>query len=123
MIKLTNVSKYYGDRLVLDNINLSFPSRGLCVIYGPSGSGKTTLLNCLAGLTSFQGTIEVNRLSLSSMNDETLSKWRLSSVGFIFQDFKLFESETVWRNIAFPLKLSMIYHAICEIGSVMTFYH
>lgn len=104
MIKLTNVSKYYGDRLVLDNINLSFPSRGLCVIYGPSGSGKTTLLNCLAGLTSFQGTIEVNRLSLSSMNDETLSKWRLSSVGFIFQDFKLFESETVWRNITFPLE-------------------
>lgn len=104
MIRLTNVSKRYGDRLVLNNITLQFPSSGLCVIYGPSGSGKTTLLNCIAGLTSFQGTIEVNRLSLSSLNDKMLSKWRLSSVGFIFQDFKLFETETVLRNLVFPLE-------------------
>ena len=104
MIKLNNVTKQYGNRLVLKCLNYQFPNKGLCIIYGPSGSGKTTLLNCIAGLLSFNGSIEVGHQYLERMNDDELSKLRLSEYGFIFQDFKLFENETVIANLLFPLE-------------------
>ena len=104
MIKLTNVTKSYDGRPVLKNISYVFPEKGLVVIYGPSGSGKTTLLNCIAGLTTFYGSIQVNRQNIELLNDEDLSHLRLSTYGFIFQDFKLFETETVLANLLFPLE-------------------
>ena len=104
MIKLTNVTKSYGPRAVLKCITHQFPEKGISVIYGPSGSGKTTLLNCIAGLISFYGSIQVNRQSIETLNDNDLSRLRLTTYGFIFQDFKLFESETVLSNLLFPLE-------------------
>ncbi|MBQ6730301.1 MAG: ATP-binding cassette domain-containing protein [Bacilli bacterium] len=104
MIKLTNVRKSFQDRLVLKNINYEFPRNGLCVIYGQSGCGKTTLLNCLSGLIPFEGSIEIDHQRIESLNDNELSNLRLSSYGFVFQDFKLFENETVSANLLFPLE-------------------
>lgn len=104
MIKLTNVRKAFQNRLVLNNINYEFPRNGLCIIYGESGSGKTTLLNCISGLISFDGNIEIDHQNIESLNDEELSNLRLSSYGFVFQDFKLFENETVMANLLFPLE-------------------
>ena len=104
MIKLTNVRKAFKNRLVLKNINYEFPRNGLCIIYGASGSGKTTLLNCIAGLIQFEGTIEIDHQIIGSLNDDELSNLRLTSYGFIFQDFKLFENETVLANLLFPLE-------------------
>ena len=104
MIKLTNVKKRFQNRLALYNINHVFPRNGLCVIYGASGSGKTTLLNCLSGLIPFEGSIEIDHLNIEMLNDNELSNLRLSSFGFIFQDFKLFENETVIANLLFPLE-------------------
>ena len=104
MIKLTNVRKAFQNRIALNNINYEFPRNGLCIIYGQSGSGKTTLLNCLSGLISFEGSIEIEHQRIESLNDEELSNQRLSSYGFVFQDFKLFENETVEANLLFPLE-------------------
>lgn len=104
MIKLSNVTKSYDGRPVLKGITHAFPEKGLVVIYGPSGSGKTTLLNCIAGLTNFYGSIQVDRQNIELLNDEDLSHLRLSKYGFIFQDFKLFETETVLANLLFPLE-------------------
>ena len=104
MIKLTNLTKSYGSRQVLRCLTYQFPKQGICVIYGPSGSGKTTLLNCIAGLTSFYGSVQVNNQCIETLNDDDLSRLRLSSYGFIFQDFKLFETETVISNLLFPLE-------------------
>ena len=104
MIKLTNVRKQYQKRVVLKNINHQFPRFGLCVIYGASGSGKTTLLNCISGLIKFEGSVEFDHLRIESLTDNDLSKLRLSSYGFVFQDFKLFENETVLANLLFPLE-------------------
>ena len=103
MIKISNLTKNYGDRVVLKCLNHQFLEKGICVIYGPSGSGKTTLLNCLAGLTSFYGSIQVNRQNIETLNDDDLSQLRLTTYGFVFQDFKLFETETVITNLLFPL--------------------
>ena len=98
MIKIVHLVKRYKERLVLKNISHQFPKKGLCIIYGPSGCGKTTLLNCIAGLLPFEGSIELDHKRLESMSDNELSDMRLKSYGFVFQDFKLFENETVLRG-------------------------
>ena len=103
MIKINNLSKSYGTRKVLTNISFDFKEKGIYVIYGPSGSGKTTLLNCIAGLTDFTGSIQVNHQNIETLNDDDLSRLRLTTYGFVFQDFKLFETETVLANLLFPL--------------------
>ena len=104
MIKTVNLFKKFQNRVVLKGINHQFPKTGLCIIYGPSGSGKTTLLNCISGLLRFEGSIEIDKQYLEKMSDNELSKLRLSHYGFIFQDFKLFENETVLANLLFPLE-------------------
>ena len=104
MIKINNLSKCYDSRKVLKNISFEFKEKGIYVIYGPSGSGKTTLLNCIAGLTDFYGLIQVNRQNIETLNDDDLSRLRLTTYGFVFQDFKLFETETVLANLLFPLE-------------------
>ena len=101
MIKLTNVRKTYQNRVALSNINFEFPRTGLYIIYGVSGSGKTTLLNCLSGLISFEGSIEIDHQNIESLSDNELSNLRLTSYGFVFQDFKLFENETVLANLLY----------------------
>lgn len=104
MIKLTNVRKTYQNRVALSNINFEFPRTGLYIIYGASGSGKTTLLNCLSGLISFEGSIEIDHQNIERLSDNELSNLRLTSYGFVFQDFKLFENEAVLANLLFPLE-------------------
>ena len=104
MIKVTNLVKRFKEREVLKSLNYEFPKTGLCIIYGPSGCGKTTFLNCLAGLLPFEGNITFNHLSLETLCDDELSRLRLTNYGFIFQDFKLFENETVLANLLFPLE-------------------
>ena len=69
MIKLTNVRKAYQNRIALNNINYEFPRNGLCIIYGESCSGKTTLLNCISGLISFEGNIEIDHQNIETLND------------------------------------------------------
>ena len=104
MIKLTNVKKRFQNRLALKNITFTFPRTGMCIIYGASGSGKTTLLNCISGLIPFEGSIEIDHLNIGTLNDNELSNLRLTTYGFVFQDFKLFENETVIANLLFPLE-------------------
>ena len=104
MIKISNLVKDYKNRSVLKHLNYTFPNKGLFIICGPSGCGKTTLLNCLAGLISFEGSIEVNNVRLETLSDNEISLFRLKKYGFVFQDFKLFENETVMSNLLFPLE-------------------
>ena len=71
MIKIVNLTKRYKDRVVLKNISHQFPKKGLCIIYGPSGCGKTTLLNCIAGLLSFEGSVQLDHKRLESMSESS----------------------------------------------------
>lgn len=104
MIKIDKLNKKYDTRAVLKNINHQFPNTGISIIYGPSGSGKTTFLNCIAGLIPYDGSIQVDKQNIETLNDSDLSQLRLTSYGFVFQDFKLFENETVLTNLLFPLE-------------------
>ena len=104
MINFTNVKKRFGNNIVLDIKSLHFPRTGLVVIEGPSGCGKTTLLNVISGLLPFEGSINVDGHHIELISQKAMDEYRLTKFGFIFQDFKLFEEESVLNNIIFPLE-------------------
>ena len=106
MITIKKLTKKYKDRRVLDNISVSFPRNGLIAICGDSGCGKTTFLNCLSCLLDYEGDIIIDGVNLSKLSEEEGDIYRLKHIGFIFQDFKLFNSETAERNILLPLEMS-----------------
>ena len=106
MIEIKNLSKSFNEHKVLKGINLSLPRNGLIAICGDSGCGKTTLLNCLSCLLDYEGEISIDGVNISSLNEEEKNYYRLKHIGFVFQDFKLFNSETIERNILLPLDIS-----------------
>lgn len=103
MIKIRNLKKSFINQEVLNIPSLDFPDKGLFVLYGPSGSGKSTLLNIISGLEDYSGEVNVFSHNYHMMNDEQKDLYRLKNIGFVFQDFKLFENQTVKNNILFPL--------------------
>lgn len=103
MIKILNLNKSYGEYPVLKNINLNL-NKGLTFIVGDSGCGKTTLLNCIAGLINFNGTICLNNMQLNKLTTNEKETFRLSNIGYIFQDFKLFNDDNVINNISLPIQ-------------------
>ena len=106
MITVSNLTKSFNKHRVLNKISTTFPRNGLIAICGDSGCGKTTFLNCLSCLLEFEGEINVDGVKLSKLNDREKDLFRLKHIGFIFQDFKLFNSETVEKNILLPLDMA-----------------
>ena len=105
MIEIRNLYKKYGKECVLNIISLSLPETGLIAIVGPSGCGKTSLLNCIAGLCDFRGQIRLGNKNIESLSESEKNQLRLTSYGFVFQDFKLYECESVKQNILLPLDM------------------
>ena len=105
MLTLSNISKIYKNkhRLVhaLDDINLSFPNKGLVFILGESGAGKSTLLN-LISLQEKQtkGKIYIEGKDTTSLKKNKLGILRSSYFGIIFQDLNLINDFNVFQNIA-----------------------
>ena len=109
LFELQNVTKAFGTTktLVLNDINVSFPSRGLWVIYGPSGSGKSTLLNLLCGLdTPTSGTILFNGIPLEKQSPKQRSEIRRSQMGRVFQHYELLDDLDALTNVVMPLYLN-----------------
>ena len=106
MITIKKLTKRYKTRLILDKISISFPRNGLIAICGDSGCGKTTFLNCLSCLLDYEGDIIIDGVNISKLSEEEKDIYRLKHIGFVFQDFKLFNSETARRNILLPLEMS-----------------
>lgn len=103
MIEIINVSFSYGHQDVLRNINLTLPNAGLITVIGPSGCGKSTLLNCISGLIKCSGTVKIDSQQIDKMSEEEKDDFRLKNIGLVFQDFKLFNSDTALNNIVFPM--------------------
>ncbi len=106
MIEIRNLRKKYNNRFVIDDISLIFPRTGFVAINGPSGCGKTTLLNIIATLLDFEGEVIFEGKRYSRMSVEQKERFRCQKIGFIFQDYKLFEFETVKENIALAIDIS-----------------
>ena len=104
MIEIKNIKKRFNNQLLFDDFTYYFPNRGMIAICGPSGCGKTTLLNMISGLLKpDSGSIFHSTVNITNLNDDQISLYRLKNFGFVFQDFKLFETETVFNNITLPL--------------------
>lgn len=106
MIDIINLQKSFNGRCVLGNINLSFPRYGLVILNGPSGCGKSTLLHVLATLLDFEGEINFDGRRYSTLSREEKEIIRSQKIGFVFQDYKLFEFETVKENISLAINVS-----------------
>lgn len=100
---ISNISKTYNKRKILDNVTLSINDNEFVVVLGPSGCGKTTLLKIIAGLEKEDsGTIQFNDLILNELEP----KDRL--IGMVFQSYALYPHLSVFDNIAFPLKINRV---------------
>ena len=76
-------------------------------VIGPSGTGKTTLLNLIAGIiTPNQGQIRVNDTPVGQLNDARRRKFRITHIGFVFQDFELLDYLNVLDNILHPFRIT-----------------
>lgn len=109
MIHLRGVSKQFdGKRKVtaLERIDLSIARSEMVSIIGPSGSGKSTLLNLIGGLDRpSQGEIEIDGETLSTLDDDGLTRVRRDKIGFIFQFFNLLPTLSSLENVSLPLHL------------------
>jgi putative ABC transport system ATP-binding protein len=89
--------------------NLSFHSGSRTAIIGPSGFGKTTLLNLISGISiPERGQIEVAGIHLSTLSDSGRRTFRLTHIGFVFQDFKLMDYLKVQDNILLPYRINTV---------------
>ena len=103
MIKIKNVSKYFGTKAALKNINLEIQDGETLAIIGGSGSGKSTLLRLMIGLIKpSEGEIWIGDDEISKLDEEEITQVRLK-MGMVFQYSALFDSMTVGENVAFGL--------------------
>ncbi|MGD9761594.1 MAG: ATP-binding cassette domain-containing protein [Candidatus Izemoplasmatales bacterium] len=115
MISLKNLNKYYNKGRpnqihVINDTSIDFPKTGLVALTGPSGCGKTTLLNVIGGLDSFySGEITFNNQTIKKYNPMQWDMLRNEKVGYIFQNYNLVLSKTVYENIELALNMAGLY--------------
>ena len=104
MIKIENLTKFYGGTQILYDVNLEVAKGEIFAIVGHSGAGKSTLLRCINGLESYQGgSLKVFNQEIKNL-DETQQRHLRRDVGMIFQHFALMARKNVFENVATPLK-------------------
>jgi phospholipid/cholesterol/gamma-HCH transport system ATP-binding protein len=105
MIELKNVYKSFGDRVVLDDISVTFEKGKTNLIIGQSGSGKTVLLKSIVGLHDVDsGAILYSNADFIKMTFDERKEIR-KEIGMLFQGGALFDSSTVEENVRFPLDM------------------
>lgn len=114
VLNAKNVKKIYGlydEQKVeaLKGINLDMVEGEFVCIMGPSGSGKSTLLNVMSTIDlPTKGFVHINGTNVNGMTEYELGQFRYKNLGFIFQEFHLIDSLTIFENIAIPLSLANV---------------
>jgi len=105
MIEAVNISKSFGDRVVLKDVSVQFAKGKTNLIIGESGSGKTVLMKCLVGLLEVdEGKVVYDNRNFSAMTLRERKTIR-QEIGMLFQGAALFDSLSVEENVMFPLNM------------------
>src|ERR1700757_2141736 len=112
-VRTDNVSRHYlmGESLIraVYGVTLEIPKGQFIALLGTSGSGKSSLLNLIAGLDRpTAGSVVVEGSNLAQLSREDLARYRLRTVGMVFQSFNLIPSMTVAENVELPLRFAEV---------------
>lgn len=110
ILVLRNVKKVYktdnSSTLAVNKVSFQIPRNSFIGIMGASGSGKTTLLNLIATIDKpTSGMIEINNQNVANISEKNLAKFRREHLGFVFQEYNLLETLTIYENIALALNI------------------
>jgi putative ABC transport system ATP-binding protein len=118
MLMVRDLGKSFGGprpRAVFAGIDLDLAPGDYVAVMGESGIGKSTLLNLVAGLDSADGgSIKLDGVELTTLDDDALTILRRSQLGFVFQAFHVLPYLTVGQNVALPLSLLRVVGAAAE---------
>lgn len=104
VLQARGVTKRFGDKTVLENLDLDLRKGESLVILGGSGSGKSTLLKMLYGaLPTDEGSIRILDMDICGMTERQLDEYRLK-IGVLFQSGALFNSMNLFDNVALPMR-------------------
>ncbi len=111
IVSATDVTRRFGEGAAavdaLAGVSVEFPHGEFSAVMGPSGSGKSTLMHVLAGLdTPTSGSVLIDGIELSGLDDARLTQLRRDKIGFIFQAFNLLPVLTAEENIVLPLSIA-----------------
>ncbi len=102
-IRMRDIYKKFGDKIVLDGFSLDIWPGESMVIIGGSGSGKSVLLKCMLSLLQpDSGSIEIDGEDITKMGESDRARIN-AKIGMLFQHAALFDSMTIWENVAFSL--------------------
>jgi osmoprotectant transport system ATP-binding protein len=105
IVEIKNLTKKYGDNIVLNNINLNISEGEFIIILGPSGCGKTTLLKIINNLIEFDtGEVFIKGKSIKEIDPIELRR----NIGYVIQQIGLFPHLTISQNISYVLDLQKI---------------
>ena len=112
-VRTGNVCRHYqmGEALVraVDGISIDIRAGEFVALLGASGSGKSSLLNLVAGLDRpTSGTVIIQGSNLATLSREALAKYRLRTVGMVFQSFNLISSMTLLENVEIPMRFAEV---------------
>ncbi|MBT4709105.1 MAG: ABC transporter ATP-binding protein [Flavobacteriaceae bacterium] len=106
MISAVNITKTFDNKKVLDNVSLDVKKGEIVSIVGPSGAGKTTLLHILSTLDKAddvdQYNLSLNEIEIINLNENDISKFRNTQIGFVFQFHELLPEFTAIENVCIP---------------------
>ena len=110
VLKVKNIEKYYGNKKnltkAINNISFEVDKGEFIGIMGPSGSGKTTLLNCIATIDKVTtGNIQIEDKDITTLSRKNIEKFSREHLGFIFQEFNLLDTLTVYETISLALSI------------------
>src|SRR6266705_2990962 len=112
-IRTNDLCRHYlmGQTLIraVDGVSLEIRSGEFVALLGASGSGKSSLLNLIAGLDRpTAGSVTVHGRNLAQLSREELAKYRLHTVGMVFQSFNLISSMTLEENVELPMRFAEV---------------
>lgn len=113
ILEVENVSKLYETEnnsvLAVNDVSFQIPHGSFVGIMGASGSGKTTLLNLIATIDKpTNGTIRISGQNIVDIPEEAIAEFRRRHLGFVFQEYNLLETLTIYENIALALTIKEV---------------